>query len=273
MNRMLMICLSGLALCFVAGTTRGQTDTPGKKPDPTDVPSPKQQVPSAGESAIQRAADANNYIFVFFFRSDDEATQASRTQFDTVMPKFADRAISTTVNIGDSHEKALVKKYELDRAPMPLLLALAPNGAVTRSFPLKFTETQLETAFVSPGMQKCLKALQDRKMVFICIQNKTTRQNDGALKGVNEFVADKEFSGTTQIVTIDPTDEKEQSLLKQFKVDPTTEVAETVLLAPPGTVVGNFVGITSKDVMVAAVKSAAKGCDPKSGCCAPPKKS
>jgi hypothetical protein len=151
------------------------------------------------------------------------------------------------------------------------MLAVAPNGAVTRSFPLKFTEAQLETAFVSPGLQKCLKGLQDRKMVFICVQNKTTRQNDGAMKGVNEFVADKEFAGTTQVFTINPADEKELSLLKQFKVDPKTEVAETVLLAPPGTVVGNFVGITSKDAMVAAVRSAAKGCDPKSGCCAPKK--
>lgn len=254
-----LFVMCGVALCVSVGSAWGQSDAPAKNG------------PTPAEAAIQRAAEADKYIFVFFFRAQDEATQSARKMFDSAMPKLADRAMSTTVDVSGAHERVLVKKFELDRAPMPLLLALAPNGAVTKSFPLKFTETQLESAFVSPGMQKCLKALQDRKMVFICVQNKTTRQNEGAMKGVNEFMADKEFSGSTQIVTIDPADEKELSLLKQFKVDPKTEVAETVLLAPPGTVVGNFVGIASKNVLVAAVRSAAKSCDPKSGCCAPKK--
>jgi len=60
-------------------------------------------------------------------------------------------------------------------------------------------------------------------------------------------------------------------LLKQFKVDPKTEEAVTVFLAPPGTKVGTYRGAISKDTLVAAAKTAAKGCDPKSGCCAPKK--
>ncbi len=272
MNRtiMNMVIAIVVALSITIASASGQTATGTRSPGSPETPSLEN--PSAGQRAIRRAADGKKYIFLFFYRTDDEATQGARKTFDAAMPKLADRAIFTAVNITDSQEKALVEKFELDRSPMPLLLALAPNGAVTKSFPLKFTETQLESAFVSPGMQKCLKALQDRKMVFICVQNKTTRQNEGAMKGVSEFMADKEFSGSTQIVTIDPADEKELSLLKQFKVDPKTEVAETVLLAPPGTVVGNFVGIVSKNGLVAALRSAAKSCDPKSGCC-PPKKS
>jgi hypothetical protein len=136
---------------------------------------------------------------------------------------------------------------------------------------VRFTEEQLKTAFVSPGMQKCLKALQDRKMAFLCVQNGTTQHNAEALQGVRDFAADPQYAKTTEIITIDPTDTAEESLLKQFKVDPKTEEAVTVFLAPPGATVATYTGETKKDVLMAAAKTAAKGCDPKSGCCAPKK--
>jgi len=226
---------------------------------------------SPAATAIHEAAEANRFIFVFFYKTDDEATQAARKAFDAAMEKLADRANAIGVNITDPRERALVAKYQLARSPMPLVLALAPTGAVTRSFPLRFTEAQLETAFVSPGMQKCLKALQDRKLAFLCVQNGTTKHNAEAMLGVREFAGDPQYAKTTEIITIDPTDAAEESLLKQLKVDPKTEEAVTVFLAPPGTTVATYTGETKKDVLMAAAKMAAKGCDPKTGCCAPKK--
>jgi hypothetical protein len=155
---------------------------------------------------------------------------------------------------------------------MPLVLALAPNGAVTRGFVSRLVESQLETAFVSQGTQKCLKALQDRKLAFVCIQNETTQHNAEAMQGVKDFVADPLYAKNTEIITVDPADAAEESLLKQFKVDPKTGEAVTVFLAPPGTMIGSYKGETKKDALVAAATTAAKGCDPKSGCCPAPKK-
>lgn len=271
MNRTLMkmVITLGLALCVAITSASGQTATGAKSPGIPETSA--SQDPSAGQSAMQRAAEAHKYIFLFFYHAEDGQTQAARKVFDAAMVKLTDRAISTTVRITDPQEKALVNKYGLDRAPMPLLLAVAPNGAVTRSFPVQFTEAQLDTAFVSSGMQKCLKALQDRKMAFICVQSSTTRRNAEAMKGVKEFVANAQYAKTTEIIIVDPTDAAEESLLKQFKVDPKTNEAVTVFLAPPGTTVGTYKGETKQDVLIAAAKTAAKGCDPKSGCCAPKK--
>jgi hypothetical protein len=263
----------GFALFLSVGTAKGQPDASSKAQGTPGGSSTQDPSPSPAESASQRAVEANKYVFFFFFRAEDEATQATRKTLDAAMPKLADRAMAVVVNIADPREKALVKKYELNRAPMPLLLAVAPNGAVTKGFPLKFTETQLETAFVGPGMQKCLKALQDRKMAFICVQNSTTHHNAEAMKGVKEFAADAQYAKTTEIITVDPAEAAEEGLLKQFKLDPQTTEAVTVFLAPPGTKIGTYSGETSKDVLIAAAKSAAKGCDPKSGCCPAPKKS
>src|SRR5208283_2699955 len=58
----------------------------------------------------------------------------------------------------------------LSRAPMPLVLAVAPNGAVTGAIPLKLTEAQVGQAFVSPIAAQCLKAVQSRKLVLLCVQ-------------------------------------------------------------------------------------------------------
>ena len=230
------------------------------------------QVADLALVTIDRAAKAGRYIFVFCYRADDEATRALRKTFSAAMEKFADRAATAQVNIADPLEQDFVAKYGLNRAPAPLVLALAPNGAVTRGFPGQFTEAQLETAFVSPGMQRCLKALQDRKLVLLCVQNGTTRHNAEAMQGVKDFTADAQYAKTTEIVTVDPTDTAEASLLQQFKVDPQTDEAVTVFLAPPGTTVGTYTGEVKKDVLVAAAKTAAKGCTPGGSCCPAPKK-
>jgi hypothetical protein len=255
-----------------AGTGAKAAAGPTARATSVATPNPVAATPSAGATAIDEAAKANKFIFLFFYRAENEPTLAARKTFDAAMEKFAERATSTVVNVADPQEQALVNKYQVNRSPMPLVLAMAPTGAVTRGFPGQFTEAQLETAFVSPGMQKCLKALQDRKMAFLCVQNGTTQHNAEAMQGVKEFAADPQYAKTTEIITVDPTDAAEESLLKQFKVDPKTEEAVTVFLAPPGTMVGTYKGEIKKDVLVAAAKTAAKGCTPGGSCCPAPKK-
>jgi hypothetical protein len=265
------VAIASIAIPLVL--TRGQTRTvvnalAGQAAQPTPVAgaTPVAVLQGAAAVAIDQAAKADKYIFLFFYRAEDEPTLAARKTLDAAVEKFADRATSTVVNVTDPQEQGLVNKYQINRSPMPLVLAMAPTGAVTGGFPGQFTEAQLETAFVSLGLQKCLKALQDRKMAFLCVQNGTTQHNSEAMRGVKEFAADAQYAKTTEIIIVDPTDAAEESLLKQLKVDPKTDEAVTVFLAPPGTMVGTYKGEIKKDVLVAAVKTAAKGCAPGSTC-------
>ncbi len=152
-----------------------------------------------------------------------------------------------------------------------MILAIAPTGAITKNWFRNFDGKQLEQAFVSPGEAHCLKVLQDRKMVLVCVQNDKTAQNDEAMLGVEMFTADRLYSKRSVVVTIDPTDESEAGFLKKLRVSPKTEEAVTVLMAPPGRPIATFSGATNKAAIVAAAKKAGTGCDPKSGCC-PPKK-
>ena len=149
---------------------------------------------------------------------------------------------------------------------MPLVLAMAPNGAITGGFPTKFEERQLVGAFATPATEKVMKNLQDGKLVFVCVQNGKTKSNDAAMRGVRDFKADARFARATEIVMLDPTDSAEASFLADIKVDPETEEARTVFLAPPGSAIADFRGATDKAELAAAFQKASSGCC-SGGCC------
>lgn len=147
---------------------------------------------------------------------------------------------------------------------MPLILAVAPNGAITGGFPPGFEEKQLLDAFASPGEEKSLKALQDRRLVLVSIQNGRTSSNDAAMKGVRDFKADPNYGPSTELVTIDPSDPAETGFLRALQVTPETAEAVTVCLVPPGRAIARFSGGTEKEAIVAAL-STGGGCGP-NGC-------
>jgi len=221
---------------------------------------------------MQQAAGANKYLFAFVYEKDDDATRAVRKTFDEGLKKITPAPESVAVDRTAAEESDLVAKYGLARAPMPLVLAIAPNGAVTGGFKAaEATEERLRDSVASPCMQQCLKALQDRKLVFVCLQNGNTKANDAAMKGVTEFKADPQFAATTEIVKVDPTDTREAKLLAQLKADPKAKTANTAFLAPPGMVVTSVEGATSKAGFDTALKKAIASCAPGSGCCPAPK--
>lgn len=220
-----------------------------------------------GMAAIRQAADADKYIFMFFSKADDDQTLAMRKVFDKAMEKVADRAQWIAVSTNDSSEKAIVAKFDLSRAPMPLVLAMAPNGAITGGFPTKCEEQQLLDAFATPVTERVMKQLQDNKLVFVCVQNGKTKSNDAAMQGVRDFKADARFASATEIVMLDPTDSAEASFLADMKIESKTEEAMTVFLAPPGSAIAEYKGATDKTELVATLQKASSGCA--GGSCGP----
>jgi hypothetical protein len=122
-------------------------------------------------------------------------------------------------------------------------------------------------------MQQCLKSLQDRKLTFVCLQNANTKANAAAMKGVNEFKADPQFAEDVEVIKVDPADPKEAKFLVRLKADPKAKTANTTFLAPPGMIVAQVEGATSKATLEASLKKAMASCSGAPGCCGPaPKK-
>jgi len=145
---------------------------------------------------------------------------------------------------------------------------MAPNGAITRGFPGKFNEEHLLEAFTTPWMAQCLKGLQDGKIVVLCVQSGAPASIEAARKGVRDLKRDRRYASTVEIVPLAPGESGEEIVtLRNLNIDPLAEQATTVLLAPPGIVIGRFQGPTDKTALVAMIEKAAAACKPGSGCC------
>ena len=271
----------GFSICLAKGVFSSATQSTksiNSSQNTTDISlsaeSAGDKASGSGIAAMQEAAQAKQYLFVFFWKSKDDQTLTMSKILDAAAQKAGSRARSVSICVTDPSEKSIVEKFGVDRAPMPLVLAIAPNGAVTGGFPNKFTEEDLLNAFSSPCTERCMKALQEGKLVLLCVQNSKTNSNDEAINGVRQFKADERYAKYTEIIMLDPSEAAESAFLADLKIDPKESEAVTALLAPPGSVIAEFKGATGKDELIAALQKATTGCGPggcgPGGCCPKP---
>ncbi|MCG3195953.1 MAG: hypothetical protein GHCLOJNM_00423 [bacterium] len=238
---------------------------------PAQWPGLEEPVTGQAASPAQRAqaappaqAAVAKYQFLFFHKDQSPETQSLYTVFQGAMRKAASRAEPRVVNLNDPSETALVRRLGVDRAPMPMVMAIAPNGAIMGGFPGKFDETQILGAFGTPAQEKSLKAFQENKMVFLCVQNERTKLNEESVRGVYEFKNDPQFSRHTEVVFVNPDDPTESRFLQQLAIDPKTDTAISAFMTPPGVVLGLFPGPTDKNVLVQHLTLG--GCGPDCHC-------
>lgn len=248
-RRSFFLGIATIAVIASASAAMAQSPDRAQPPDP--------QTASKGMTALQQAAKANKYLFVFFWREKSQQADAMWNVLQPTISRLADRAELAAINVSDPAEKPMVARFNVDRSPMPLVLALAPNGAITKGFALRCDEKQLLQAFVSPGTAGCLKALQARKLVLLSVQRRSPYiQQVSLARGAADFAADARFAGATEVVSIDPADPAEGAFLQELQVDARSSTSVTVLLAPPGSVVGKFDGAASKEELVAKLQAA-----------------
>jgi hypothetical protein len=264
--------LIAAALTTIVVEGMAQEHTVGK---PSVTSQNQASAPSKCEAIMAQAAAANKYVFILFWKDKGPQLDTAQTALKPAVINMANKAVFLSIWITNPEEKKIVNKYDVSRAPMPLVLAIAPSGAVTRAFAKTFDEKELHTAFVSPGKERCLKALQNRKLVFVCFLDKADPEVPfKAPKGVEDFKADEKFGPATEIVLVDAQDEREEALLKELRIGKDASKPKTVFLGPPGAVIGTF-GDVPKDDFIARLTAAMSnscgggGCGP--GGCGPKK--
>jgi hypothetical protein len=243
-----------------ASATAATTATP--TPDPSASQSPT-------EKAIAKAAGAGRYAFVLFHRSGGSSGSPMQDSFDQAKAELQSRAVFVKVDVSKGTDAQLIDKYGIDRAPLPLILALAPNGAVTKAFTEPADAAALRKAFVSPVTARMLGVLQDGKLVALCVQGENTQHNEESMSAAREFVADESIRGQAEVMRLDPGDRDEAPLLDQCNLSPTLKEASIVLLVPPSSLVATVSGATTKAKLLSALQqglaACGSGCGP-SGC-------
>jgi hypothetical protein len=230
---------------------------------------------SAGIAAIEQAAGARKFAFMFFWKEKNAQTDKAWGVLQAAVANMSDVAAVAAVQVTNPAEKELVVRYDLSRTPMPCVMVIAPCGAITKALSGEITEAQLRTALVSPCTQLCLKAIQDGKLVLLCVMDRqNTHEPASVPAAARDFKADARFGPATEIVLLNADDAGEATFLRELKVDPRAALPLTVFLAPPGSVIGTFSARATKDQLVAQLaavqsnpcaggKCGPNGCGPK----------
>ncbi len=221
----------------------------------------------SGMEALQRAESEGKPLYLFFYKEGNDTVQRLQAIFNLTIGKLGDRVLAKSIQLSDLSEAKVVERFGLKRSPMPLALVIAPNGVVTGGFPGSFTEEQLVASFQPLTVANCLKALQNRKLVLLCLHNDFTKENAEAMQGVHEFTADARFGAASEVIVMNPKGVDEQSFLTQLGVNIHSSKATTVMIAPPANIVGEYQGGVTKERLVTDLTKATSNCCCPGGCC------
>ena len=201
---------------------------------------------------------APKFKFILFWKENNAATQGMTSALKTAVANRSQRAEWTSVNINDSANRAVVERYHVERAPMPMVLCVAPNGAITGGM-RQVTDEGIERTLVTPAMADATKALQDKKIVVIHVTQDAQQQLPA---GAAEFVADPAFNARTVTVNVVVGDPVESRFVTEMEIK-AGDVADSmvVVLAPPGVLVGKFPANTTGSQIAAALHAAGKCCN------------
>lgn len=205
------------------------------------------------------AADEQRYTFVLFYKDRGKATGMMLETIERGLTERGEEATIAQVDATDPAQKSLVDRFKVGRAPMPLTVVVAPNGAITGMFAARISDKQVADAFVTPKMAECMKSMQEGRLVFVCV----SATPDATLpRGVRDFQADPQFKGRADVVTLRADDPAEGDFLKQLKIDPqSVRDSTTAFLAPPAAVVGRYGASATKNQMATALHAAGKCCN------------
>jgi hypothetical protein len=155
---------------------------------------------SSGQGSLAEAAKQQKFAFILFYRTNATTTQE---MYKVLNAELAARnnAAFIPVNITDPQEQAIVEQFDASRTPMPAVMAVAPNGAITGVFAQKLTAAQVDAAIVTPAQTRCMRALQDKKLVLLCVQ--PTGRKDLPL-GVQQFAGTLCASQVLPVAGISP---------------------------------------------------------------------
>lgn len=218
-----------------------------------------EKVHASSQDAIAQAMKENKFLFLFFYeKGSDESDQMARI-IEEAKSRWSDKTNMVSIDIHDSKEKEIVSQYRIWRAPATLVMA--PNGVIVAGFPGVVGVEDLKETFISPKMIEIVGILQQKKIIFLCVQNKNTKYVQENLQVVKD-VADV-LGKSVEVVIVNPKDKREEKLLRRLDVDPNITNSMVMLISQTGQVGDRFEGkVTNKELFASFKKVLAQ----RSGC-------
>lgn len=213
------------------------------------------------KALLSRAAKEGKYVFFFFYKEQDASAQLMDRVLRESLASRSGDAIIASVRADDPAEKELVAAYGVDRARMPVTVAVAPNGALTGIFSHRLTPDKIAEAFVTPVMAEVMKGLQANQAILLTVLGSDNTSSPAVAK---ELEHDPVFKRRTKVMTVSAADPTESMFMRQLEIDPSEKTTQLVILAPPALLVGKFDCTATKKQIAAAISKAGECCgDPR----------
>jgi hypothetical protein len=126
-------------------------------------------VPQESGQDAMSAAHERSYVFALFHEDGDVTELTIWQTLQAALAKRPGQAIAVNIRVNDPAMKTLVDRYGVNLSRLPLVLAIAPNDAVTGAFVAEMTEQDVAGAFVSPAQADCMKQEQTRQFVALSL--------------------------------------------------------------------------------------------------------
>jgi hypothetical protein len=212
--------------------------------------------------AIESSQANRQYLLVLFHDKTDDSYQQMENAITDFQHSSSENIQVYKALTTDLKEADIINKYGINRAPLPVTLVFAPNGAITGGFPKQITREQLEQSIVSELIMKILKSIQANKVVLVILKNSTTKFNNEVTEAANAFSMDKRLNGLVDIIQQNPKESEINDFLSQCSLDKNMTEASVALIVPPGKIGGVYSGKITKETLIAGLASCSGG-----GCC------
>lgn len=221
------------------------------------------------ETSVAARLDGNQpltFQYLFFWREKDARTQSVLDATQQELGKLGENVSLKQIGIKDPVNAEAVEYYGVSRAPMPLVLCMASNGAVTKAFVSPFSASLLNEGIVSRGTAETLKAIQENKLVVLCALNSELPASKSVLQSADAIKADARFGASVEVISLDVRDPNEASLLESVKLDASMAEPTIVILAPPGKQLATLTGAVTTERIAAKLLVAQTACCPDEKC-------
>ena len=204
---------------------------------------------------LKASSSHGKYTYVMFSRQDDSPTRKMSSTIERQVLRKSEETSWVQVNVTDRSAAEIVRKYDASRLPMPTVMGVAPNGAITGVYQLKVTPQQLDSAILTPGYSRMVKKLQEQKIAVVCLQ---PARGGFVPAGVTQLEANSHLKNQVVRVSASANDASEIRFFERMRVPADIQEPAVLLFAPPGIFLGRFDADVSGQQLADAIHKSGK---------------
>jgi len=211
---------------------------------------------------IEKAGKACKPVFLVVYKGISAENDKALAIANEAKSTLKTASLVIKMNTADAANDALVTKYRLSGAPLPLILVLDKNSTATGGLYLKdATAQKLVDMIPTPKTSEMLKALTEGKSVYIVVYKKSMTSQKNVMNNCAMACSKMDNNGITVKVNMD--DKKESKLLKTLQCDLNAKEPVTYVINKSGQIVSSHNGIADVNTLISSATKKA----PTGGCC------